>query len=165
MVNSAIILVMSETVAKKKRIRVVAKRDKRIIKPQQRMFIENYTNTKSATFGNAYRSALQAGFSDVYARQILYKPYPWLMEIDNLIQDERMLLKAESNFREVQNLDITNGGDKVDSTLLAQKIKVDTFLAERLNKAKYSTRTENLVLAKVEHTIDEETKRRLDALL
>ena len=76
-----------------------------------------------------------------------------------------MLLKAEENFREVQGLQIKNNDGKVDTNIIAQRNKVDMFLAERLNKAKYSTRTENAVLVKVEHTLDEETRKRLDALL
>ena len=136
-----------------------------MLSPQQSLFIQYYTNPKSETFNNAYRSALKAGFSDNYASQILYKPYPWLMEVNSLIGDERRLKKAEENFNEYQNLDIRNGGDKIDPAILANKMKVDFFLAERLNKAKYSTRTENATLVKVEHSIDEETRKRLDALL
>ncbi len=155
---------------KAKRQRKVDGRTKVIIKPQQRLFIEAYTNPKSATFNNAYRSALQAGFSEAYASNILYKPQKWLMEIEERINDERMLAKAEENFREVQSLPVASYDKKLDKIIvatdvLAQRNKVDMFLAERLNKAKYSTRTENAVLVKHEHTIDEETRKRLDALL
>lgn len=154
-----------EVKTKKKRIRVIAKREKKLLNPKQRMFIDLYTNPKSATFNNAYRSALQAGFNEGYANQILHKPLTWLREIDNVIQDERMLLKAEENFREVQGLQIKDNDGKVDTNIIAQRNKVDMFLAERLNKVKYSTRTENAILVKVEHTIDKATQDRLDALL
>ena len=156
---------MSEIITKKKRIRVVAKRDKPMLSVKQSDFITYYTNPKSETFNNAYRSALKAGFNAGYANQILSRPMNWLRELQYVIGDERMLLKAEENFREVQGLKIKDNEGKVDTNIIAQRNKVDMFLAERLNKAKYSTRTENAVLIKVEHTIDEETRKRLDALL
>ena len=155
---------------KAKRQRTTAKREKRVLTPMQRAFIDNYTNPKSTTFNNAYRSALQAGFKEQYANHILSKPHGWLKELESQITDENMLLKAEENFREVQGLKIASYDKKLDKVVvatdvLAHRNKVDMFLAERLNKAKYSTRTENATIVKVEHTIDEETRKRLDALL
>lgn len=149
----------------KKRIRKVDKRTITHVNPQQTLFLNLYTNPKSETFGNAYRSALLAGFSENYASQILSKPHKWLKEIDRQLGDERRLMQAERNFTEYQQLDVYNGGDKLDSGILAVKLKNDMFLAERLDKAKYSTRTENAVLVKVEHVLDDETRKRLDALL
>lgn len=149
-----------------KRIRKpVDKRTISVMNPQRVAFLDNYTNIKSPTFGNAKQSAIRAGFSEVYASQILYKPQKWLSAIDRQLGAERMLEKAESNLASYQSLDITNGGDKVDPSILAVKVKNDQWLAERLDKAKYSTRTENAVLVKHEHTIDEETKAKLDKLL
>lgn len=158
---------------KTKRIRPYIKTDKRkdiILTPQRKLFINLYTNPKSETFGNAYKSAITAGFKQGYANQILSKNHKWLREIDNVLNDERMLLKAEENFREVQELKIASYDSKLDKVVvqtdvLAHRNKVDMFLAERLNKAKYSTRTENAVLVKHEHTIDDETKAKLDKLL
>lgn len=148
-----------------KRQRVVAKRDKKLLTPQQQGFIDAYTNPKSATYGNAYRSALSVGFSENYSSMILTKPLTWLKEIDRQLGDERMLQRARNNLEAYQSLDVMNGGDKVDTSILAVKVKNDQWLAERLDKATFSTRTENAVLVKVEHTIDEETRKRLDALL
>jgi len=156
---------MSETITKKKRIRVFTKRDKKIISPQQKLFIQLYTNPKSETFNNAFKSGVVAGFSEKYANHILSKPHAWLKEIESQIGDERRLSKAEANFEEYQNLNIYLEDNSIDSGVLANKIKVDTFIAQTHDKVKYSTRTENAVLVKVEHTIDEETKKRLDALL
>ena len=143
-------------------------KDRGITKPltaQQSRFIDLYTNVKSNSFGNAYKSAIQAGFKEEYAKSIIHKNMSWLSEISNRLGDERRLAKAESNLEQVQNIDITNGGDKIDVGILAQRTKVDQFIAQTHDKVKYSTRTENAVLVKVEHTIDEETKKRLDALL
>ena len=36
--------------------------------PQQNTFLEHYWDPASETYGNVYRSALQAGYSDNYAR-------------------------------------------------------------------------------------------------
>jgi hypothetical protein len=148
-----------------KRQRIVKAREKKLLTPQQQAFISAYTNPKSPTYGNARQSALGAGFSSNYADQILYKPQNWLMEVDRQLGDERMLKQARINLQSYQGLDITNGGDKVDPSILSIKVKNDQWLAERLDKATFSTRTENAVLVKVEHSIDEETRKRLDALL
>ena len=150
---------------KAKRHRVVATREKKLLTPQQKAFIDAYTNVKSPTYNNARQSALSVGFSNNYANQILSKPMEWLTEIDRQLGAEKMLKQAESNLASYQSLDVMNGGDKVDPSILAVKVKNDQWLAERLDKAKYSTRTENATIVKVEHTIDEETRKRLDALL
>ena len=160
-----IILNMSETITKKKRIRPYVKKDIKIKTPKQIAFKEYYTNPKSETFNNAYRSGLKAGFSESYSSQILFNPMSWLLDIQSQIGDERRLAKAESNLEEYQNLNIYREDNSIDSGVLANKIKVDTFIAQTHDKIKYSTRTENAVLVKVEHTIDEETRKRLDALL
>lgn len=155
-------------VKKKRKPRTIKKRDKReliIMNPQRTKFLQMYQDPKSQTFNNAYRTGLAVGFSDNYSKSILVKNSKWLVELGSLFNDELMLSKAEENFREVQGLQIKDNEGKVDTNIIAQRNKVDMFLAERLNKAKYSTRTENAVLVKVEHTIDEETKKRLDALL
>lgn len=149
----------------KKRVRPTLKRDKKLLTPQQSAFIDAYTSVKSATYGNAYRSALAVGFKENYASMILSKPLAWLQEIERQLGDEKMLKQARANLASYQGLDITNGSDKVDTSILAVKVKNDQWLAERLDKTTFSTRTENAVLVKVEHTIDDETKKRLDALL
>lgn len=154
-----------------KRIRKpVDKRTVTVINAQRQMFLDLYKDPKSPTFSNARQSALKAGFSENYANQILSKPMKWLTAIDSMLNDEKMLLQAESNFREVQGLQVARYDKNkdaivVDTDVLAHRNKVDMFLAERLNKAKYSTRTENATIVKVEHTIDEKTRKRLDALL
>jgi len=38
--------------------------------PKQELFLDLYLDPKSATFGNAYQSALSAGYSEAYAKQI-----------------------------------------------------------------------------------------------
>lgn len=63
----------------------------------------------------------------------------WLAEN---INDLRRLRKAEKNLEEVQNFEVISDDGKVDTNLLDKRIKVDMFLAERLNKQKYSTRQE-----------------------
>lgn len=42
-----------------------------VTNPQQDLFLDAYLLPDSPTFGNAYKSALKAGYGDDYARQIL----------------------------------------------------------------------------------------------
>ena len=63
----------------------------------------------------------------------------WLSEN---IGDIRRLRKAEKNLEEVQNLPVINQEGKVDVALIEKRSKVDMFIAERIGKKKYSTRSE-----------------------
>lgn len=111
----------------------------KLLTPQQELFLSEYTNPKSDTFANALQSALKAGYSQEYSESITYQLPDWLSE--NL-GDMKRLRKAEKNLDEVQNLNILDENGKPDAQIIDKRIKVDFFLAERLNKQKYSTRTE-----------------------
>jgi phage terminase small subunit len=112
----------------------------RLLNPQQEVFLAEYTNPKSENFGNAVQSALKAGYSENYANNITGLMPDWLFEN---IGDMKRLRKAEKNLTEVQEMDIVNEQGKYDPQLVEKRTKVDMFIAERLNKAKYSTRIEN----------------------
>lgn len=113
--------------------------DKTLLTPQQEVFLSEYTNPKSSNFGNAVQSALKAGYTENYANNITGLMPEWLFEN---IGDMKRLRKAEKNLDEVQNLDIYNEDGKPDAQLIDKRTKVDMFIAERLNKDKYSTRQE-----------------------
>lgn len=111
----------------------------KLLTPQQELFLAEYTNPKSPNFGNAVQSALKAGFSENYANNITGLMPDWLFEN---IGDMKRLRKAEKNLDEVQNIQIYNEDGKLDANLIDKRTKVDMFIAERLNKDKYSTRQE-----------------------
>ena len=110
-----------------------------LLPPQQEKFLAHYTDPKSETFSNAYRSALKAGYSEEYSQNITGQMPDWLSEN---ISDMKRLRKAEKNLEEVQNIAIYNAEGLPDAQLIDKRTKVDMFLAERLNKSKYSTRQE-----------------------
>lgn len=111
----------------------------RLLTPQQELFLERYTNPKSPTFSNALQSALEAKYSQEYSENITALMPAWLSEN---IGDMKRLKRAEKNLDEVQNLEIIDEKGKVDANLIDKRTKVDIFLAERLNKSKYSPRSE-----------------------
>jgi hypothetical protein len=111
----------------------------RLLTPQQENFLSYYTNPKSDTFSNAVQSALKAGYSESFANNITSIMPDWLSES---IGDMKRLRRAEKNLEEVQNLDIYNSEGLPDPQLIEKRTKVDFFIAERLGKKKYSTRTE-----------------------
>ncbi len=96
--------------------------------PRQQAFLNNYLDPKSETFSNAYQSALKAGFSEEYAKTILSQDVDWLSE--NL-RDNKLVVKA------LKNLDILLDGE--DTKVRADLTK---FVLERLNKQKFSTKSE-----------------------
>lgn len=113
--------------------------------PRQKLCWDYYINPKSETFGNAYQSAIKAGYEDSYSRTITSTE--WFYDKVRRLQ---MLSKAEKVLQETLEMNTENHikiGEKVvvkqDPALV--KIKQDTakFLAERLGKNEgYSTRTE-----------------------
>lgn len=111
----------------------------RLLTPQQERFLDYYTNPKSETFSVATQSAIKAEYSENYANNITGLMPDWLFEN---IGDMKRLRKAEKNLDEVQNLTIYNDEGKLDINIVDKRTKVDMFIAERLNKSKYSTRTE-----------------------
>jgi len=114
--------------------------------PQRLIFKEAYCNPESDTFGNAYKSALKAGFSDEYAKCITSQGTEWFSEI---IRDMKMANKAEEVLSEmlempVKQKKIDNGEEVLLTDTALVKIKQDTakFVASRLRKEKWSQRSE-----------------------
>ena len=98
--------------------------------PQQTEFLKNYTTLESPTFGNAYRSAIAAGYAHYYASQFVSTKPKWLM--DGLSQDrEGMLMKAERNLDKA--LDMPLDSDELGDRAL----KATMFVAERLGRKVY----------------------------
>lgn len=101
----------------------------RILTPQQENFLYNYTNPKSETFGNAYKSALKAEYSEEYSQNLTGQLPLWLSEH---ISDHRLVDKALKNLENTLN-DDENKPLKWDAT---------KFTLSRLNKKKFSERQE-----------------------
>jgi hypothetical protein len=117
--------------------------------PRQKLCWENYINPKSKTFGNAYQSALKAGYEDATATQIT--TYDWFLEKR---RRSNMFSKAEKVLDEMLDMpvEVNKFSGKGENEVLIMvtdpslvKIKQDTakFVAERLGKDDgYSTRSE-----------------------
>jgi len=101
--------------------------------PQQSQFKEFYLDPKSETFGNAYRSALRADYSDEYSKNITSHGTDWLSEI---IRDYERLQKAE------KVLDKTLEMEADDPAKLRIQTDVAKFVAKGMAKHKYSERVE-----------------------
>lgn len=136
--------------------------ENKLLTPQQELFLERYTNPKSPTFGNATQSAKDSGYSDTYAENITDAMPDWLLEN---IGDMKRLRRAEKNLEEVQNIQIYNEEGKLDANLIDKRTKVDMFIAERLNKDKYSTRQEQTGKGGKDLIPDTFTKEEKDELL
>lgn len=51
-----------------------------VLDPRQELFIDSYFNVNSKTFGNCYKSAIKAGYSDLTARNLTHNKPTWLSE-------------------------------------------------------------------------------------
>ena len=118
----------------------------RILSPQQELFLASYTNPKSETFGNALQSALKAGYKQEYAENITNLMPDWLSEsmgdMIMLRKAERVLnktLEDDFDYEEVIINGQAVGAKKREPALTRIKQDSAKFIAERLNKKKYST--------------------------
>src|SRR3989304_8600320 len=96
-------------------------------------FLAYYLNPKSPTFSNAYQSAKKAGYTHEYANSITALAPEWLSEA---MGNQKMVKKAE------KNLDEFLGFGNKDKDKLKIKADISKFVAERLNKNKWSQRQE-----------------------
>ncbi len=115
-----------------------------LLDPRQKLCWKLYTDPNSETFGNGLQSALKAGYDETTALGITCAN--WFREKARKLD---LLDKAEKVLEETLEMETVNNvfvGDevitRVDSSLV--KIKQDTakFVAERLGKRDYSTRSE-----------------------
>lgn len=120
------------------------------VDPRQALFLTYYLDFKSETFSNALQSALKAGYSQEYAENITNQMPDWLAES---LGNNKRLNRAEKVLDEMLDMPVEiqrvegYGEDKelvVKTEPSLVKIKQDTakFIAERLGKEKYSTRSE-----------------------
>jgi wobble nucleotide-excising tRNase len=109
------------------------------LNPQQELFWSYYTNPDSETFSNALQSGLKAGFSQEYSESITSLMPEWLSE---RLGDKSLLEKAEKVLNKTLEYEPVDEKGKIDTSLLSIQNKTATFVAERLNKAKYAARTE-----------------------
>lgn len=68
--------------SKRKRNELAKTSNQWVTNPRQDLFLEKYFDPMSRTFGNVYRSALEAGYSESYARNLTTKQKQgeWLLE-------------------------------------------------------------------------------------
>lgn len=116
--------------------------------PRQKLCWELYVNPTSETFGNGLQSAIKAGYEPDYADQITTSEW-----FKGKLRRLNMLSKAENVLEEmlVMPVDVVSLTRKGKSTVevvstepALVKIKQDTakFVAERVGKEHYSTRSE-----------------------
>ena len=69
-------------------------KDKLELSPQQQEFLKNYLNPKSKTWGNALQSAIDAGYTEEYAKVMISRDLDWLSEY---VKKNNLVIKAEKN--------------------------------------------------------------------
>lgn len=121
------------------------------VDPRQALFLESYLNPESDTFSNCKQSGLKAGYGKEYSENLTNQLPTWLSKKLEANQDDEMLRKADRNINEFLDMSTkkeitTVSGEKIGDTQdpALVKIKQDTtkFVNERLNKKKWSQRSE-----------------------
>lgn len=121
--------------------------------PQQKLFMENWLNPKSPTFGNQLQSALNAGYSPRYANQIASESTgnKWLSVFTN-----RDKLEIEHILNRLQDM-VTNEVDsrsKDDTRLKA--IELYAKLSGYLTDKKEVTHTVKVELGRANTIINQD---------
>lgn len=127
----------------------------RPLNPQQELFLQNFLDPKSETFGNYTQSAIKAGYSPDYADNITALMPKWL---DEALEDSTLVRKALDNLSDFI-------GNKENPTIQWDATK---FTLKNLNSGKFTERQE--VTGKggkdlIPETITKEEQRELLELL
>lgn len=145
---------------------------------RQSAFLEYYLSPKSETFGNAYKSALKAGYSDEYAQVITVQATRLISEVES--RRGRLLDKAERNLEEFVDLNpnvVAMGpfGPIIDkktgkafkrySTGIASlKLQATTFVAETVGKKTYSKKIEMGFIDPSELQLTDKERKEIEAI-
>ena len=110
---------------------------KDVLDPRQQITLNLYTNPKSDTFGNLYQSALKAGYSTVYSKNLRVERPDWLT--DNVRNTTEMIRRAERNLKKYLDIEI-DITDKERGNIDLAKLQVDVskFVAKTLARSKYT---------------------------
>lgn len=106
--------------------------------PRQKLCWELYIKPGTEYFGNAYQSAMKAGYEEGYAAQIT--TVEWFLE---KVRRLNMLSKAEKVLDKTLTYEPVNEEGKIDTQLLRVQTDVAKHITSTLGKDDgYSTRTE-----------------------
>jgi arginine/lysine/ornithine decarboxylase len=107
--------------------------------PRVDIFKQFYLKIDSYTFMNILQSALRAGYSEQYARNISVQRPSWWVDLMNSAEYNRAKMLEEAENRLYERVTEKSVDD-------VQRLKIQTdvakFVTERLGKDKYSTRQE-----------------------
>jgi len=102
---------------------------------------DNYVKSILAGEENAYKSAIDAGYSEDHARNITLQG--WFKERKDKLKRKEMLSKAERNLDKTLDLVYVNDEGKIMPELLKIQTDVSKIIVQTLGKHEgYSTRTE-----------------------
>ncbi len=125
--------------------------------PRQALFLSNYFDPKSDTFGNVSKSGIKAGYEESYALNIFVEMPKWLSKYLETATYDRMLIKAEKVLEETLDMSVNTieykttgkGKNKKTQAIVITnpalvKIKQDSgkFVSERIGKHRWAQRTE-----------------------
>jgi hypothetical protein len=128
--------------------------------PRQKQCWNFYTDPNSDTYGNATQSAIKAGYGKAYSDDITSAE--WfrvnLWRLNSVMQGEKKL-------EELMNLDLKNGGDRVDVGIA--RIQADiakTLVTTQGKNLGYTTKSEMDLTSKgesINHNLESESFQKL----
>lgn len=98
-----------------------------------------YIDPKSKTFGNAYKSALKAGYSNSHSLNITTDD--WFKDRKAKLRREGMLDKAEGNIEKILSIEYQSNGE-INGEALRVVADMSKTIAKTLGKEHYSERSE-----------------------
>lgn len=107
--------------------------------PRQTLFLKSYLDPKSKTFSNAYKSAMEVGYSKEYAENMMSLMPAWLSES---IESLDLLKIAEKRLKQYVQFEPINEEGKIDHQLMSNQFKAMQLILKGIGKDKYSERQE-----------------------
>lgn len=109
--------------------------------PREPICWEFYVKSLIGDKGNAYKAAIDAGYSEDSARNVTMRD--WFKERLRKLKRKDMLSKAERNLDKVLDTSYENDEGKIQPDVMRIVVDVSKTVVTTLGKEDYSTRTEN----------------------
>jgi len=102
---------------------------KELLDPRQALFLEYYLKPKSPTFSNIYQSAIKAGYSDEYAKNMRAKTLEWVSENVGTVTKDELVTKAKRNLDKL----LDSEDEKIQADITKFVAKTDSEFSEKQN--------------------------------
>lgn len=123
--------------------------------PRQLVFLANWQNPKSKTFGNIYQSALNAGYSESYSNNMRAKSLEWVSENVGMITKDKLVTKAKNNLDKL----LDSADEKIQADITKFVAKTDKEFSDKVDITSDGKAFEPITVRIINEARDSDTSR------